>query len=98
MQNGRDTKSESPVNFSQKSLISNRFSAIYKEIEVESTFAMFEKKISEEISELQSLALLIVRPGQLCGEIDWKMPFQELYFYILGIKLWGNIEPILKRL
>ena len=84
MQNGRDTKSESPVNFSQKSLISNRFSAIYKEIEVESTFAMFEKKISEEISELQSLALLIVRPGQLCGEIDWKMPFPGIILLYFG--------------
>ena len=81
MQNGRDTKSESPVNFSQKSLIFNRFSAIYKEIEVESTFA---NKISEEISELQSLALLIVRPGQLCGEIDWKMPFPGIILLYFG--------------
>ena len=48
------------------------------------TFALFEKKISEEISELQSLALLIVRPGQLCGEIDWKMPFPGIILLYFG--------------
>ena len=55
----------------------NQFEKISKERD-------FKKKISKEISELQSLALLIVRPGQLCGEIDWKMPFPGIILLYFG--------------